>query len=224
MKAKNKKRYRWKRNRLFVVIFLLVIVLFYWIQGLTRFIEPRLQAYARQYVVAILNEATQQMLSKLSYEGNKLYEIVYGANHTISNIQYNSYYLNQILYDALVHVGDKGNYIVDKEEGGEIRFLVEDVNCKIPIGYFTKIPILLNKGFEISIPFQIMNDVTGDIDVQTQPYGLNNTLLTIGLNIRITSQVITLFEATQITTEHEIPLVVQVIQGRVPDYMNTIEP
>ena len=226
-KAKNKQHaHHWVRNRLLLIVGLLVLLTSLWIHSLNTYMEPRLQAIAKQNVIFAINHITQGVLKDIDYDPNTLITIDKQPDGTISSIQYDSYTLNQILYTALETIEAS----LDESEDGQLHPDGEEIFFKngaiyeCPLGYLTKIPFLSNVGPRIPIRLKMLNDITGEIKVDSQPYGVNNTLLKVVIDLSVKTQVITVLTTSEMETSTEIPIILQVVNGKVPQVMPYYDP
>jgi len=215
-KAKHKSS--WLRNRILLGGALFVVLFVMWVRSLNTYLEPRLQAIAKQNVIFAINNITQAVLSDMEYDPSDLIHTTLQPDGTITAIEYDSYRLNQILYTSLNTIDeslDKDGEVVGYPDGEEIYFKNGAV-YECPIGLLTKIPFLANWGPRIPIRLKLLNDVTGEIKVDSLPYGINNTLVKAYMKISVKTQVITILSTSELETSTEIPIIVQVINGRVP--------
>lgn len=217
MKAKGKRR-PWLRNRIILVLICFSVLFIMWIRSLNEYVEPRLQAIAKQNVIFAINNITQSVLADLEYDPDTLIQTTTLPDGSIASIAYDSYRLNQILYMALNTIDES----LEQEEMGEGRQEGEEIYFKngvvyeCPIGLLTKIPFLANSGPRIPIRLKLLNDVTGEIKVDSTPYGINNTLVKVYIKISVKTQIITILSTSEMETSTEIPIVVQVVNGKVP--------
>lgn len=218
VKKKRSKRYR--RNRFVFVCILLFVGFYLWIESLNDYMEPRLQAIARQDVNLTMNSISQSILRDIDYDPETLIKVDKNVEGNILSVQYDSYTLNQILYTALNTIEsslDQGSDESDQSNMDEV-FLKDGAVYDCPIGYLTKIPFLSDVGPTIPLRLKLLNDVTGEIKVHTEAYGINNTLLKVSMSIEVKTQVITVLSTTEIETMTEIPIIVQIVNGKVPDF------
>lgn len=225
MKQKKHKTH-WLRNRFLLgsVVFLVLFAL--WIHSLNDYVEPRLQAIAKQNVIFAINNITQAVLSDMEYDPSELIHATTLEDGTITSIEYDSYQLNQILYTSLNTIDESLNAdgeVKGYPDGEEIYFINGAV-YECPIGLLTKIPFLANWGPHIPIRLKLLNDVTGEIKVDSLPYGINNTMVKAYMKISVKTQVITILSTSELETSTEIPIIVQIVNGKVPQltpYMNS---
>lgn len=219
MKAKGKGKH-WLRNRIILAISLFTVLFVMWIRSLNEYVEPRLQAIAKQNVIFAINNITQSVLADLEYDPDSLIQINNSPDGSIASIAYDSYRLNQILYMALNTIDEsleQEETGSGRQEGDEIYFK-NGVVYECPIGLLTKIPFLANSGPRIPIRLKLINDITGEIKVDSTPYGINNTLVKVYIKISVKTQIITILSTSEMETSTEIPVVVQVVNGKVPQF------
>lgn len=220
MKVKKKHKRHWLRNRVILIILMISFLFGSWIHSLNEYMEPRLQAIAEQNVIFAINNITLSVLNDLEYDPSTLIQTTTKEDGTITSIEYDSYQLNQILYTALDTIETNLNES-DEEQvhpDGEEIFFKNGAVYECPIGYLTKIPFLSNAGPRIPIRLKLLNDVTGEIKVESIPYGINNTMIKAYMKISVKTQVITVLSTSEMETSTEIPIIVQVVNGKVPQF------
>lgn len=218
MLMKKKHKRHWLRNRIILVLLFNSVLFGYWVQSLNEYMEPRLQAIAKQNVIFAINNITLSVLSDLEYDPDTLIHTTRNEDGTISSIEYDSYELNQILYSALETIETNLNESEAEQvhPDGEEIFFKNGAVYECPIGYLTRIPFLSNAGPRIPIRLKLLNDVTGEIKVDSIPYGINNTLIKAYMKVSVKTQVITVLSTSEMETSTEIPIIVQVVNGKVP--------
>lgn len=217
MRKKRDKKH-WVRNRIVIIGSIGLLVFFWWIASLNTYLEPRLQAIAKQNVVFTINSITQAVLADLAYEPSSLIIVDKNQNGEILSIQYESYKLNQILNTALLTIDEFLNtedIEKDYPDGDEV-FFKNGAIYECPIGYLTKIPFLSNVGPRIPIRMKLLNDVSGEIKIDTESYGINNTMIKAMMKINVKTQVITVLSTSEIESTTEIPIILQVVNGKIP--------
>lgn len=218
MKTARHKRNHYRRNRLILCLGLVIALFGWWVHSFNEYMEPRLQAIAKQNVVFAINNITQSVLTDLEYDPQELIHTTTLDDGTIVSIEYDSYRLNQILYTALNTIDESLEEEDDRQghtDGDEIYFK-NGVEYECPLGLLTKIPFLANWGPRIPIRLKLLNDVTGEVKVDSTPYGINNTLVRVSMKVSVKTQVITLLSASEMETSTEIPIVVQIVNGKIP--------
>ncbi len=217
MKPKKRKTH-WLRNRFLLITAILSGLFVLWIRSLNDYMEPRLQAIAKQNVIFAINNITQAVLADMEYDPSSLIHVTTLPDGTISSIEYDSYRLNQILYTSLNTIDESLNHdgeVKGYPDGEEIYFINGAV-YECPIGLLTKIPFLANWGPRLPIRLKLLNDVTGEIKVDSTPYGINNTMVKAYMKISVKTQIITILSTSELESSTEIPIIVQIVNGKVP--------
>lgn len=217
MKPKKRKTH-WLRNRFLLITAILFGLFVLWIRSLNDYMEPRLQAIAKQNVIFAINNITQAVLADMEYDPSSLIHVTTLPDGTISSIEYDSYRLNQILYTSLNTIDESLNHdgeVKGYPDGEEIYFINGAV-YECPIGLLTKIPFLANWGPRLPIRLKLLNDVTGEIKVDSTPYGINNTMVKAYMKISVKTQIITILSTSELESSTEIPIIVQIVNGKVP--------
>ena len=215
-----KKNKKWKL-KLILVLALLVSLIMYGMNGMNEIIEPQLQAIAKQHAGFAINNIVKEVLSHMEYESSEFLSITRDENQNITSIEYNSEKLNEVLYAALTTIDASLLAAQDGKQDPSTRkvFYEDGILYEVPIGYFTHMYFLYDKGPNVKVRMKMLNDVTGDIKTEASSYGINSTLIRISLVIKVDAQVITFMGAQEYQYQTELPLVVQVINGKVPNYV-----
>ena len=191
------------------------------IKKTNEWIEPQLQAYAKQQVRLAINHVVSTVLEHISYDTSTLIEVEKDEQGNAISREYNSNALNKILNQALesIHLSLLAAQNGEKDPMLNKIFFNEGIIYQLPIGYLTNISFLSSSGFKIPIKMRTLNDVSGELHIINEPYGYNNTMIKIMLELEIQAQVITVLNIEKINVHKEIPIIIQVIQGEIPDYI-----
>lgn len=187
-------------------------------------LKPQLMALAVQKTNDVISMLTQKVLSAMEYDASELIVYRYNQNNDIIAIEYDTHQLNQILNESLDIVDNS----LEAAQKGDIDPILREVLLddgivyEVPIGYLTGIALLENSGYRFQVTMRLLHYVNGDLEVKSEPYGLNNSLITINLHLNIQAEAITAIANKEITFNESIPLVVQVVQGEIPTYTGFI--
>ncbi|MEG0314279.1 MAG: sporulation protein YunB [Erysipelotrichaceae bacterium] len=211
-----------KRYKVGISLIIGVLLVYALLFMMNRFIEPQLLSLAKKEVNNGVNYIVDEVLSTIEYSSEQLILNRYDSSGNIIGIQYNSNELNSIQNKANKLINEsllnaqKGSY--DQLLG---RIIYENgIVYKMKLGYLTQATLLSNIGPSINIKMRTNTLASTNIDIQSKEYGLNNTLLTISLRVKVKAQVIVAnLTITEIEIINDIPLVIQVIQGEVPNYV-----
>lgn len=191
--------------------------------GLSRFnhyLEPRLRAEAKTQVNIAINNLVTKVLANIDYNRDDLVRVTSDRDGNVSQVEYDTLKLNQILYASLDTIDDSLQAAQDgkKDPVTDRVFFHEGIVYELPLGYLTHISMLSDMGPTLPIRMKILNHVNGEIKTISEPYGMNNTLLKIVLQVRIEAQAITVLNVNDISVVSEIPLVIQLVNGDIPNF------
>ena len=150
---------KYKKQKLILLLVAIVLGFGCVVRSFNTYMEPQLQAIAKQHTGFAINNIVKEVLADIEYDTDALFKINRTKNGDITSIEYDSYKLNQLLYSAL-----------------------------------------------------------NTIKTESKPYGINNTMIKISLVVKVNAQVITFLSTSELETKTEIPLVVQIVNGQVPDF------
>lgn len=91
---------------------------------------------------------------------------------------------------------------------------------KIPLGMATDVVLLSNLGPKVPVRFEILGDVTSEVETTTKETGINNTILEIFVNIKVNLHVIIPSVEKDITVENRVKIGDLILPGKVPTYYN----
>lgn len=187
-------------------------------------LKPQLMALAVQKTNDVISMLTQKVLSTLEYDASELIIYRYNDENKLIAIEYDTRKLNEILNNALDVVDNS----LEAAEKGEVDPILREVLLddgivyEVPIGYLTGIALLENYGYRFEVTMRLLHYVNGTLEVKSEPYGINNSLISVNLHLNIQAEAITAIANQEISFTEVVPLVVQVVQGDIPSYTGYI--
>lgn len=224
-----KKRMHLKRKKKnFKKTFIIIIILIILSLLLKKYVsvKPLIIAYSEMEAnklatviinAAILKENTEEKI-------NDIYKI---NDTAITNISYDTKELNKILANITLkiqnyfgaiesgNIDDIGIDILDKYNYNNLK---KGPIIYIPMGYLTGSPFLANVGPKVPLKITLIGDVQTDIKTEVKDYGLNNALLKIYIRVEVVTQSIFPLVSSIQTTIVEYPVVLKIIEGKVPSF------
>ncbi len=190
---------RLKKFRLLLILLIAIASIYLGAQYVYHYVEPQLQAVAKQKVSFAINNIVKEVLADMEYRQEDLIEVKHVGEQFV-DVEYDSYELNQILYTALNTIDASLLAAQDGKEDPttEAVFYKEGIVFEIPLGYLSHLFFLHDKGPTIPVRMKIINDV-------------------IVLEISVNAEVLTYLSTTPLQVISELPLVVQIINGKVPE-------
>lgn len=167
--------------------------------------------YTKILNYTIENDLTNEIKEKIVFYNNDDEIVSLDFNTSILNsISSNMIRKMQMYYDKLSKNNLDGKII--KEIGIETNSIY-----KIPFSMVLKNPLFSSIGPDIPIRYRNINNVVGQLTTNLKEYGINNTLIEINLNITVNAIIDIPISSEKIKFEVSSPLVVKLIQGKVPD-------
>lgn len=196
----------------------------YFVFRANEMLKPQLMALAVQKTNDVISMLTQKVLSTLEYDASELIVYRYNDENKLIAIEYDTKKLNEILNNALDVVDNS----LEAAEKGEVDPILREVLLddgivyEVPIGYLTGIALLENYGYRFEVTMRLLHYVNGTLEVKSEPYGINNSLISVNLHLNIQAEAITAIANQEISFTEVVPLVVQVVQGEIPSYTSYI--
>ncbi|WP_078414201.1 sporulation protein YunB [Priestia abyssalis] len=238
------RRIRIKRPRKgplpFRYVFLLTFVFFMLstaagIWMINRGIEPTLMSYAETQTKRIASLVISKAINKKVAEeldANELIKIETDDKGEIATIDINTAIVNRVLaqtthlVQANLKEAEKGNLAMleiptDIEIETDEKLRQQGIVYQIPLGQATNNALLGNLGPLIPVKFNAIGDVRSDAKEVIEPFGINNALIKVFIEVEVNVQVIIPFATRVATVKTNIPVAMRVIQGKVPDFYNS---
>jgi sporulation protein YunB len=197
-------------------------------------IEPTLMRYAesetKKITSLVINHAIEETISKNSDMNEIITEVPkQGDNIAVDGIQFNTEIINRIRSETSLLIQtqlsqiEKGNlssfdYLKDQvmvDSNGSKGIIHE-----VPLGKATNNALLGNFGPKIPVKMETVSDVQSDVKTTLEPYGINNALIKVYLEVEVHAQVIIPFASKPTKIKTSIPMGMRVVSGHVPTYFN----
>ena len=165
---------------------------------------------------------------KVNYYANDIYDIVKDSDtNEIKNIIYDSGVINDLLDSVTSRVYNMFNML----EYGDLsklnireNILTTSVNDKdgiimeIPNGLMTKNFLFSNLGPRIPVKLSLTGEFESYISTDVVEYGINNAMITIYINIKVSEQITIPFITDKVSIENKIPIFMSLVNGKIPNY------
>lgn len=232
---------RKKRSVLTTVVIIFILILIsslLFINFFSKKASPILFSYAesetRKLTTLIINKAvTKQIASNM--EVDDLFDIVKNNDNEIQLVTFNSINVTKMLnaITSLVQLNlkaiEEGNIDLlelpeDTLSSYDKDKLKEGIIYEIPIGVITSSTFLSNIGPKIPVKLHLIGDVVTGVESKVSEYGINNALLEVGINVKVTSKINLPFISKDVEVSTTVPIVMKIIQGKIPNmYLDNIK-
>lgn len=210
-----------KNKWIFLLSFALFALLLLAAYRINEDIQPQIAGIASAEASNAASKVVQHSIEAIQLDTQDLISCLYDENKKVIGINYNTEKLNMILNQGLDAASSslEAASLGKKDPNTDILYYDSGIIYSIHLGYFTHIALFSELGPKINVRFRIMHTSSGEIQVTATPYGINSTLVKIEMVILTEMLVITPFLMNTETMECRIPLVIQVIQGDIPQMM-----
>lgn len=230
-----------KPINIFAIFLLLILISLYIVfNHIKEKIMPSLFKYgsleAKKFSSIIINDAVDKYITE-KIDINDLF-LITNSDDEIKSIDFNTALINSYLTEATKSIQRNLKYIeegnIDKVEyqaglleNYDEKNLRKGIIYYLNSGFIFNNPIFANFGAQIPIKISLTGDVVSNISTEVTNYGINNALIKVYANIKITENIILPFYDEEIELESKIPIALKLINGKVPSYygnLNTSTP
>ena len=236
LKRRNKiiklKRRKSKKEKITIIILLLVITISISFMYINKKIMPLLMIYAEKKSrtvasIIIAHAVNDNLLKKM--DKNDLFIEIKDKDGNVISTDFNSIMINKLLNEISSYVElyledlesgniDKLNISKTIKEKYRIKNKKNGVIYEIPSGIITNNALLSNLGPKVPVRLNLNGDVITNIKTEVTDYGINNALIKVSVSVKVYMQVIIPFKSKEIIVESDIPIVMRLIKGDVPNY------
>ncbi len=219
-------------NKLVIIIILLIISISHVLKIFNDKMLPQIINYSevetKKIVSTIINSTIIEQIAK-NTTMDDLFITLKDSSGNIKSIDINSSEANKLLVDATTLVEQNLKYL----ENGEIEKLNLSSNIlsshdplKLKKGIIYEVPsgvilnnVLLNNLFpKIPVKMDLIGDIFCKLNTQIESYGINNALLKVNINIEAEVKILLPFVSQNTKISTDIPIVMKIIEGNVPNY------
>lgn len=214
-------------------IIIVLIIIFIGIKLVFNYINSRVTPILISYATVeakkissiIVNQSiNSDIKTYLDYE--KLFIMSKNNNEEIVTFDFNPQIVNQILVKINSNIHKNFNYL-EKGNVEKLSFLTNEYNSKklkkgiiyeISTGMVLNNSILRNIGPKVPVKLNLNSNVESFVNTKITNYGINNALMEVFIDIEIYQKLIMPFVSESIVFNYQVPLLVKMIQGTVPNY------
>lgn len=228
------KKYKKKKNKvinkIIFILILLSISIFYVFKIFNSKALPQFISYSEietKKIVSILVSNT--IIDEISNNTNinNFFITTKDNNEDIQSIDFNTSEVNKILNKSAKLVEQNLKYL----ENGEVdklnlsilsnidkEKLKKGIIYELPSGIILDNPLLNNILPKIPIKINLLGNVFTKITTNLESYGINNALLKVNINVEAEVKILMPFVSSNTKINVDIPLIIKVMEGRVPSY------
>ncbi len=219
-------------NLLIISLILVIIGIFFVFNYVNRKASPIIMEYAsleaKKLSSIIINKAISKHITE-KISADELFEITKDSNGEIKSIDFNAALVNKFLTETTNSVQinlrniEKGeidslefadSVLVDYDKKKLEKGIIFEVSTGVIIGN----PILANVGPKIPVKISLVGDATSSVSTDVKNYGINNALIQVYVNLKISEKVILPFYDKDIEIKTKAPVALKIVTGTVPKY------
>ena len=196
---------------IFIIIFALInIILFLYI--FTK-LSSKILEYSKSYINLKSDKTFKEAIKKIDInKKEELIRLIKNDNDEILTVDFDVKKTNKLMQNVTNEI--------DKE--------LDDINKSgykiyVPLGIISDSSILSNMGPRIPVKINIIGSSIGNVRTKVKEYGINNVLLEIYIEVRLTLEYNLAFKKSTAKYEYKNLIASKIINGRIPDYYDSIE-
>lgn len=227
-----KKRNKFNRLRICIVVFLFVIFgMILFINNYSNKALPLMMSYAeaesKKLIILVINKAVTKQIYNV--DTNDIFDVTYNDNGEVVLIDFNSKRTSIALstITSLVEINlraiEEGN--IDMLElpdnvlnSFDTSLLEKGIIVEIPLGIVYDSVFLSNLGPKVPVKLSLIGDVSSGFSTEVVEYGINNALITLNVDVEVNAKIVLPFVSDDMNVSASIPIAMKVIQGSIPDY------
>lgn len=219
-------------NKIINIVILIILCTILLVILISKKVTPILMIYAstksKTLANTIITQAVNDNVLK-NIDKNKFFIENTDKSGNIVSTNFDSVEINKIQNEITIYIE---NYL-DELESGKFNNLKlsrelkktyglkktkKGISYEIPTGIIFNNALLSNLGPKIPVRINLNGDVVTNIKTDIKNYGINNALIKVSVNIKVYMQVIVPFKTKEIVVESDIPLIMKLVKGEVPNY------
>ena len=164
---------------------------------------------------------------KVNYYAGDIYDIVKDDTNEIKNIIYDSGIINDLLNSITDRVYEMFN-MLEYDDLGKINIRENILSSKannkdgivleVPSGVIFDNYLLSSLGPKIPVKISLTGEFESFISSEVVEYGINNALITIYINVKVSEQITLPFISDKVVVENKIPIFMSLVNGTIPNY------
>ena len=189
----------------------------------------------RSYTISLAKKITRYLVNSVYIDGNlqneeDIYKIIKGKDDEIKTIEYNAKEVNKMLENITNRIHEQF-LSLETEKIKSINIneqIITNRNKKnnynngivleVPSFIMSKNYLLNNLGPTIPVKISLTGGFDSYVSTDVKEYGLNNAIVTVYLNIKVTEQITMPFLEDEIVIDNKIPVAISLINGKIPEY------
>lgn len=204
---------------IFVIIIILVLSILV-IMFINSKVAPRIMNYSisemKRVASTIINRSIRDdTLTEDDLE--KMFIVSKSREEEVISITLDSGIVNKIT-NRISDACEDNLRLVEEHKFSELKkkFNIGEEYFLVPSGIIFNNSIISSIGPKIPISLKMIGNVTSGIVTDVKEYGINNSLITVSVEIKVELMVILPFSTDYVNITNYVPIAIKLIQGKVP--------
>lgn len=210
-----------KKISVFILVIVIILILSILVVGfINDKIAPRIMDYSisemKRVASTIINRSIRD--NTLTQDDlNKMFIVNKSREEEVISITLDSGIVN-IITNRISDACEDNLRLVEEHKFSELKkkFNIGEEYFLVPSGILFNNSILSSIGPKIPISLKIIGNVTSGIVTDVKEYGINNSLITVSVEIKVELMVILPFSTDYVNITNYVPIAIKLIQGKVP--------
>lgn len=212
-----------KKLGIFLLIMLIVVILaIVVLKTINDKIAPVVMDYSKTEIKRLASTIINRSVNYDLLDNNlmdKLFIVTKNSGEEIITVTLDSNIVNQIT-DKISDACEDNLRLIEegKYEALKRKFNIGEEYFYVPSGIIFNNSVLSQIGPKIPINLKVIGNVTSGITTEVKDYGINNSLITISVEIQVEMMVILPFSSDYVSITNYVPIAIKLIQGKVPQF------
>ena len=216
-------------NKTYIIILLFVFLFsVVFLNIISKKIMPVIIDYAtmqtKKIGIEVLRNAGLKEVNE-NFKNKELFKTTVNNNNEIESIDFDTGLINESLLIIAKNVRKRLKEVeLGKNLPSEMydefknKKLKKGIIYKVPLGAASKNAFFSNFGPYIPVKVKYTGNVGLDVKTRVKNYGINSALIEVYVYVEVTQKTIIPFRSKDIKLTSEIPIVMKVVKGTVPNY------
>lgn len=223
-----------KENKIVIwIIIFASLTSFFYVDYIGTKFTPMITSYinkeVKRFTTNIVSTSVNDVIER--YNSDELFIIKKTNNNEIEIVDLNTKIINKILKEINKTIKIKLEQLQNgSKENDEISKLLKTTKfknikngiiCEVTLNMLKNNVTLSNIGPTIPINLSFSGDVKTKTETKIKNYGINNLVIEVNILVEINEQITMPTSSKETTIKITAPLILKVIQGKVPNYYET---
>ena len=207
-----------------VILFINLIIIFIVAIIILKYLNEKVAPTVMDYSIGEMKRVASTIINRsirddtlTEDEINRMFIVTRSREEEVLSVTLDSSIVNKIT-NRISDACEDNLRMVEEYRFNELKkkFNIGEEYFLVPAGILFNNTILSSIGPKIPIRIKIIGNVTSGIVTDVKEYGINNSLITVSVEIKVELMVILPFSSDYVSITNYLPIAIKLIQGKVP--------